>query len=96
MQWLRWKRKLPCNRTEGLDDPYATAGPNRDYSPVAPPPNTPHPSQEERDLKRSEITSARRWACAMWVTRRGMALLSLIWIMLPQEFRDMLINMVRG
>jgi hypothetical protein len=96
MQWARRKRKLPCNRTEGPDDPYATAGPNRDRSPVAPPPNTPHPLQEERDLQRSEVTSARRWACAMWVARRGMTLLSLIWIMLPHELRDMLINTVQG
>jgi hypothetical protein len=96
MQWPRWKRKLPCNRTEGRDDPHATAGPSGCNPGLAPPPNTPNPLQEERDLKGSEITLARRWASAMWVARRGMALLSLIWIMLPHELRDLLINTVQG
>jgi hypothetical protein len=94
MKWPMWRRKRPCNRADELDDPYATAGPNRDCSPGAPPPNTPNPLQEERDPERSETTSARRWAYAMRVTRRSMTLLSLIWIMLPHELRNMLINMV--
>jgi hypothetical protein len=94
MQWPRWIRKRLCSRTGELDDPYATAGPDRDCSPVAPPPDTPQPLLEERDTEPSEISSARRWVYAMRVARRSMKLLWQIWIMLPPELRDMLIDSV--
>jgi hypothetical protein len=93
MQWPRWRTKLPRNQTE--DDPYATTGPNWERSPVAPPPNIPHPRQEKRDFEPSDTISARRWARIMRLTRRSMALLSLIWIMLPHEIRDLLINTIQ-
>ena len=92
MKWRKWKRKLPCSRTE--DNPYETAGPTRDCTPATPPPNNPPPSQE-RDRQLSDITSRRRWAYAIRVAHCCKTLLWLIWIMLPPEVRDMLINTVQ-
>jgi len=51
----------------------ATAGPNRECSPMAPPPNTPNHLQEERDPERSDTTSARRWVRTMRGVRHGLA-----------------------
>ncbi|MGH3900752.1 MAG: hypothetical protein ACRDTA_21415, partial [Pseudonocardiaceae bacterium] len=64
--------------------------------PVAPPPNTPSRLPEERDPEPSETSSARRWAGVLRFVHRGAALLSLVWLILPYELRELLINTVLG
>lgn len=92
----RWRRKRRRRQTKELDDPCETAGPNRECSPVAPPSTNPNPLEEGRAPEGSDTLPSRRWAYAMCSVRCGVELLSLIWILLPDDLRNMLINTLSG
>jgi hypothetical protein len=92
-------RKLPCNPTEVRDVPYETAGPGRDRSPMAPPPNSPNHHLEERASEPSDPTAVSRWAHALHVTCETMKLVPAvwnIWNMLPHELQTWLIDRMLG
>jgi hypothetical protein len=85
-------RKLPCNQTEVRDVPYETAGPGRDRSPMAPPPNSPNPHLEERAFEPSDPTADSRWVHALRVMYVTVQTASRVWYMLPHELQSWLLD----
>jgi len=51
-----------------------------------------HPERKGQEPEDSETSLSRRWAYAMLGVRYGMALLSMIWILLPDDLRNLLVN----
>jgi hypothetical protein len=95
MRWSTW-RKIPDDPPDEPDGSYATAGPNPDCAPGAPPPNNPnHPQEEREGPEPSETTSVRRWVSALRAVRQSLALLSVIWALLPHESREFLLHLVQ-
>jgi hypothetical protein len=89
-------RKIPCKQIEVRGVPYATAGPDRDHSPMAPPPNSPNPCQEERAPEPSDPTADSRWAHPARVACVIVKMVLRGWNMLPHELQSWLINRMHG
>jgi hypothetical protein len=51
-----------------------------------------HPERKGQKPEDSETSLSRRWAYTMLSVRYGMALLSMIWILLPDDLRNLLVN----
>lgn len=94
MNGSHWIRKRRCKRPKEPADPWETAGPHREWTPMAPPSPNPNPHQEEREHEGSQPIPSRRWASALLSVRYGIALLSMTWVLVPPDLRDLLVNAV--
>lgn len=89
-------KKPPRKHMEVRDVPYETAGPGRDRSPMAPPPNSPNPHLEERAYEPSDPTADSRWLHRLRVACVTLPLVARAWYMLPHELQRWLLDRMHG